>query len=499
MSLLVAYATLRVDSPAGIVTWSAAFVTDEGFHSKWAQNAVRFGTYSAPYDFSFVPAGFLHNLAVLGVFGLFGASFEVARLYAGFLSGLALVLYIVLLRHAPPRFRAWQALAILVITINYVAYARVLFIEPLGLVFSLAALLFAVGSRATATACALSVTLAFLAFLTKVHFADIIGTVAVIWLLRLTVWNSLPRGEARRIASAFAVALAVSCLATIAVYVGFRDLVAEFASIAGSQMMKRGEAPLLLKVARNQAQVFAGLYANTHHAAFFASLALATAALVWAGARRVTAGHPLRALFPASLTDASLRLSEYKLDVAMVLWLLFGILVRGIASYQPPRYFYPLLFPLSYLAVRLLATCGRQYAPAFAVVLLIHGYAQAPPYWRWLYRKDVTTQYANRVSFAREIESRAPDGMVALLGGDAATYSLFGTRMRPIDLDYVPANYTICDRVGHWRPRFFVASAAHAASLSVLRSCAAVASIDEIRREYAFGTGERILYAVSYR
>src|SRR5438477_6552907 len=99
--MFVAYATRFVDSPTGIVTWSGAFVTDEGFHSKWAQNATRFGSYGDPYDFSFVPAGFLHNMATLLVFRAFGASFEVLRLYAAFLAALALLLYWNLLGNAP--------------------------------------------------------------------------------------------------------------------------------------------------------------------------------------------------------------------------------------------------------------------------------------------------------------------------------------------------------------------------------------------------------------
>jgi hypothetical protein len=42
-----------------------------------------------------VPAGFLHNVSALAAFSLFGPSFEVARVYAGLLSGIALILYLV--------------------------------------------------------------------------------------------------------------------------------------------------------------------------------------------------------------------------------------------------------------------------------------------------------------------------------------------------------------------------------------------------------------------
>ena len=82
-----------------------------------------------------------------------------------------------------------------------------------------------------------------------------------------------------------------------------------------------------------------------------------------------------------------------------------GLLLRGASSYQPPRYFYALLFPLSYFAVRLLRQAPKRYRNvAFLAVLLLHAYVQSPFYYSWLYRKDIGSQYSNRVSFAHEID-----------------------------------------------------------------------------------------------
>jgi hypothetical protein len=88
---------------------------------------------------------------------------------------------------------------------------------------------------------------------------------------------------------------------------------------------------------------------------------------------------------------------------------------------------------------------------------------------------------------------------VVVLGDDAAVYALFSNRIRPIEAGYVPNRYTLCDRIGYWRPAFYVATGTDAAFLSKLRQCPDVGAIDEVRRERVFygAWGERVLYAIS--
>jgi hypothetical protein len=497
-ALGVGYATRQVDSPGGIVTWSGAFTTDEGFHSKWAQNAVRFGTIGDPYDFSFVPAGFLHNMATFAVFRAFGASFEVLRLYAAFLAALALLTYWAVLAHAPPPFPRWQVIALLVATVNYPAYARVLFIEPLGLVLSLASLWLAIRAKRPWWACAASVLLAFAAFLTKIHFLDVVCTVCLLWVARLTVWRESDRVD-RGVLIALACSVAAMIIVTAALTWIFRGPIAEFVLYNESQFLGRSSAPLPLKVLSSELKVFGSLLENTHHAAFLVSLVVAGIALAarrpWRGAAPAA---PVRGLF-GKVAGAIRGLRDYELDVAMGLWLILGLLVRGSSSYQPSRYFYPLLFPLSYLAVRLLQQAPARYRmPIFAGALLIHLAVQEPLYYRWLYRKDIVSQYANRVSFAHEIEARAPPGPVVLLAGDAATYALFSQRIRPIEPEYVPPGYTLCDRIAYWRPTFYVSGGKDDPFMAQFRGCPGVAAIDEVKRERVFAGswGERVLYSI---
>ena len=497
-ALAAGYATRDLDSPGGIVTWSGAFTTDEGFHSKWAQNAARFGTFGDPYDFSFVPAGFLHNIATFAVFRVFGASFEVLRVYAAFLAALALIVYWSILAHARSPFPRWQAVALLVVTVNYPAYARVLFIEPLGLVLSLSSIWLAV-RKSSWEVCAASIVLAFAAFLTKIHFLDVVCTVLILWIARLTVWR-----DGERIDTGVLTAVACSTATMIAVIAMlawmFRGRIDEFVSYNQLQFLGRDADPLALKILSSEIKVFGSLLENTHHAAFLLALVVAGVALA--------AKRPWRAFGPATslpgffgvVAGTARRLRDYKLDVAMWLWLVLGLLVRGSTSYQPSRYFFPLLFPLSYIAVRLLQQAPTRYRmPIFLVVLVVHVAAQEPFYYRWLYRKDISSQYANRVSFAREIETKASPGPVVLLAGDAATYALFSQRIRPIEPEYVPPDYTLCDRIAYWRPAFYVSAGKDDPFIARFRDCPGVGAIDEVKRERVFAGswGDRVLYSIA--
>jgi len=136
---------------------------------------------------------------------------------------------------------------------------------------------------------------------------------------------------------------------------------------------------------------------------------------------------------------------------------------------------------------------------AFLAVLLLHAYVQSPFYYSWLYRKDIGSQYSNRVSFSHEIEATARPGPVVLLGGDAAVYALFSNRIRPIEAEYIPGRYTLCDRIAYWRPAFYVSTGSDDPLVQKLRQWPGVGAIAEIKRERVFyGTWtERILYAIS--
>src|SRR5437867_3482445 len=392
--MFVAYATRFVDSPTGIVTWSGAFVTDEGFHSKWAQNAVRFASYGDPYDFSFAPAGLLHNVAVLLVFHTFGASFEVLRLYAGFLAALGLLLYWTLLRSAPPGFPRWQAMAFLVVTVNYPAYMRVLFIDPLGIVFSLLALSLAVRRQGGWPACALSIVFAFCAFLTKIHYLDVLFIVGIVWLFRVTLWRDSSAAVAHRERIALVCTTSLMLLVAGMLLWLVRDSIGEFVSTTRTQFFGRSDASYSLKLVSSELQVLGNLPQNTHHAAFFAALLVAAALLVggrrWRSLTHGTIPQDRAGWIVAKLSS----LRDFKLDVAMGLWLVLGLLLRGASSYQPPRYFYALLFPLSYFAVRLLQQALKRYRyVAFLAVLLLHYYVKSPLYYTWLVRKDCGSLY----------------------------------------------------------------------------------------------------------
>jgi hypothetical protein len=363
-AMIVGYAMRHVDSPGGIVTWSGAFNTDEGYHAKWAQNAVRFGTLGDPYDFSWFPAGFLHNIAAYGVFRVFGPSFEALRVYAAFLAALALILYWGLLAQAPDRFPRWQAVAILVVTVNYPAYARVLFIEPLGIVLSLASISLAVRTKAPPWVCALSIVLAFAAFLTKISFVDVTCTVLLVWVARLTIWRESDRADsAMWVAFAGSIGVMIGLIAALAWI--FQASIVDFALYYyQTQYLGLAAIPLPLKILSSEIRVFRDFLENTHHAAFLVSLIVAAAVVAFKRPWQRTGPSQAPSTVFDKFASWARALRDHKLDVAMVAWLVIGFLLRGSTSYQPSRYFFPLLFPLSYAAVRLLQQSARALSVA---------------------------------------------------------------------------------------------------------------------------------------
>jgi hypothetical protein len=274
----------------------------------------------------------------------------------------------------------------------------------------------------------------------------------------------------------------------------------EFVVYTQSQFLGLDSAALPQKLLSSEIKVFGSLLENTHHAAFLVSVVVAGVALVakrpWRGVGRAVRAPD----FFGRIVGSMRGLRDYKLDVAMGLWLIIGFLLRGATSYQPSRYFFPLLFPLSYIAVRLLQQAPTRYRiPVFLAALIVHLAVQEPLYYRWLYRKDISSQYANRVSFAREIEARAPRGPVVVLAGDAATYALFSQRIRPIEPEYVPPGYTLCDRIAYWRPTFYVSAGKDDPFIARFRECPGVGAIDELKRERVFAGswGDRVLYSIA--
>jgi hypothetical protein len=341
--------------------------------------------------------------------------------------------------------------------------------------------------------------LAFAALLTKLHFIDVTCIVLLMWVARLTLWREHDRAD-----RAMWIALAGSTAAMIVVCAAliwiFQDRIAEFASYNQTQYLGRAALPLPLKILLSEAQVLRDFLQNTHHAAFLASLLVAGVAVAvrrpWKPVQASVASRRLA----DSIVEAIYALRDRKLDVAMGLWVVVGFVLRGATSYQPSRYFFPLLFPLSYIAVRLLQQAPTRYRmPIFLVILIVHLAAQEPFYYRWLYRKDISSQYANRVSFVREIEARAPSGPVVLLAADAAAYALFSQRIRPIEPEYVPSGYTLCDRIAYWHPAFYVSAGKDDPFIARVKECPGVGPIDEVKRERVFAGswGDRVLYSIA--
>ncbi len=442
-----------------ISSYSGTFITDEGWYHKSARSLALWREWGHAMDRNVYSHTPLFALWMASVFEVFGVSLSVARTNSilAFVVSLWILYLICRTRHGVVVSLA-ACLAVSA-TLHVVTFSRMAIVEPTGVALSLAALWLWIRYPARSDrwrafgatrACLASITLAVGATFVKVGFVFTLGTVGLLWLADAA---GLTAARSKAQAWRLVLVLAATGGLTLAVLFGVRDWAgrdwAEMQELAvyeqtGTVSLRDSldyvywsvEEFLLEEPQRLVLLVAAGLMA-------------AAVLLPWtaAAARRRAAGRAW---------------------LAMALWAASGFVLFSMFEYRMPRYYYFLIFPLTFLALEGVAAFfalrmsasgetergGRRLV---AAVLAAHLLAQVPDWGRWLDREPSSSQadMARAVAARITSEEESTGAPPVLLGLNAAFVALFDDRIRPLELEFVDPE-VLCRRIEWWRPPYFL-------------------------------------------
>ena len=436
VTFILRFHFLEQDLEYDITTYSGALITDEGAYNKCARSLALWGELRHPMDrnvYVFTP---LYTLVMAAAFEILGVSLETTRVVSigSFVVSLGCFFFICRTRWSV-NASLFASLAISS-TLHVVTFSRLGIVEPVGVAFSLAALLLWVRGRGRALHCVASMTLAACAFFTKIAFMFTLGAVALLWAL--DVWAAVRDRSWRqvvRLGLGIALVLGVTGLAFLGLErfagrdwaemqelavseqtrtLGLRTVMFELESIREFLLLERGRVALLA-----------------------ASLLMGPA--LW---------HRRTAVAARSRT-------EDRAYLAMALWAATGFVMFSMFEYRVPRYYYFLIYPLFYLAMEGPAAffAPRHRRAALLGLVAVHLAVQMPIYKTWLAREPDATQ----ADMARSVARRVTNGDYppVLLGLQAPFVALFDERIRPLEFQFVKPE-TLCRRIDWWRPPYLV-------------------------------------------
>ncbi len=429
-----------------ITSYSGTFITDEGWYNKSARSLALWGEWRHEMDRNIYSHTPLFALWMAGVFEVFGVSLEVARAasVASFFASLWLFYLI-----CRTRWQAEVSLAACVAvsaTLHVVTFSRMAIVEPTGVAASLAALWLWIRYPGRAGACVASVALAACAMFFKVSFVFTPGVVALLWLADAVASRHEPEKSHAstwlawsRQARALVLAVAWIGAAAVAAMLGVRSWAGRdwFEMQAVAVYEQTGTAGPLASLIYQLESVEEFLLEDPERLVLLAAAALMLPALLlpWSarGARPLVAGRAY---------------------LAMALWMAAGFVLYSAFEYRVPRYYYFLIFPLTFLALEgVTALFCRRRARIAAAVLALHLAVQVPDWGRWLDRGSSSSQ----ADMARAVTARITGGgePPVLLGLNAAFVALFDPRVRPLELEFVDPE-VLCRRIEWWRPAYFL-------------------------------------------
>ena len=477
-----------IDPPAGLLTWSADLLTDQGFQTKAAQLWAKFGQWSTPFDMDFRPAAPFYTLIIGAVFRIFGV-------HAGTLAGYAIAVNALTLvvAHAIARtiFRPWMAAFVAAsfgLCFPSFSFARLALIEPTAILFGLLGVLFHARGPKVSAVC-LSMGFAAAAMMTKIHFASVVVALALAWLVDVRRLARTDRRSAVRLASALGVMLALTLAAAAAYAWAFASQIETFRatvadSIAGGFTARRLLVPL---------QVIGPEMAySTRLPMMMLLIACYGLVMLWRRGRNRGIAGRLDAASPPP-----------RAILALALWAAVGIALVSALDYRPTRYMLFLLYPVvvlgAYAASRFSA---RLAGPAIASALLLMLAYQAPLYGRWLERP---ARYSKQQAFAAivgRIETQSSGRIIPVIGQEAAELGLRSSRIMPLEAGFVPSTrYSLCQRLAYWRPRFYVRLDHEPGETRPLSSCHQLDGETKLATYRVLGgyKGKLVLYRLSYQ
>jgi len=498
--LVLWQATFKIDNPVDAVTLSNTFTTDPGWHSKWAQNQARFGQTASDFDFNFMPAAPFHNFVQAGVFSIIGPSFAAQRLYGITLLTCILFVFYRLARYRLPHLYATCATAALALNINILGYTRAAYIEPLGILMALLACFFYCSDLRTKWRIVFSVFFSFLALFTKAHFVAVVATFGGLWAFEILIKSSKNGRAFSQYHLFWLLGSFGICLSALAgfIWLNFDAYQAFQTTVARSILGSPGNEGLLRFLYSNEMAMLRELPAKTDAIFGVAALIIAASTI----AARLWLGPAVAPVMSTAKFDL------YRLEISMLVWLGTTLLLVGVQSYQPTRYFLPAIVPLTFFIVLAadivksalieartpLAVASR--AASLLLLLLVGGHiaTQIPAYASWLGRDNLHSQYKALDSLGRRISTETRERPAVVIGLQSSMLSLVDPTIRALEPRFLTGIYTICDRLAHWRPQF--ATAMHDEAAQLKRSsaeCGTNLYLEVLDRYYSYDARENEL------
>jgi len=437
--VILRFTAIGMDPPGGIVTYSGAPLTDEGFYLKAARLHQVFGVWRNDCDANWSYHTPLFTLVTVGLSVVTPSLLFATRYFSVLCSTAAIAVFYAICRHRLPRVESLVACVLVAGSFDNFAFSRLAFVEPLGTLLSLAALFFWVIWRGRWPGAIASMLFAVMAVLAKTNFVYTIGAVAALWL-----WEAMRAVAAVNRVRAAALVLIVGIAAGMLAlaHVGIGALAPGDARNMEKTLATEFTTASLQSAVTNEATLVTSYSKQPWRRVLVAAVLLGLIGL--ASRRR---GKP-----PASATDEGC----LRASVAMAVWCLAGVLFFGYFEYQVPRWLYFTAFPLAYFAVDLLRTVvpRRRTETALVLLALLHLASQAPAVCRYANRSDK----ASLLRAARDIAHRvgnAPNEVV-VFGNLAHLASLFGDGIRPLCWGDTRDDGELRERVLRWRPGYFV-------------------------------------------
>jgi len=482
LALLVAarFVFLQMDAPYTIISSSGAFLTDEGYYTKSALLFVRFGEWTSDWDIVWRSHNWLFTVTQAGWMKLLGTSVAVARSLSSVAFVLSIAAFYSICRTVQTQTISLVSCLLAALTLQTFAYSRMALIEPFGTAFCIGAMWAWVRHGRTAWGPFLSMLLVACAVWSKVSF--VYALVAVV-LLNLgegvVAWR---RGERRQCVVTM-VSVAIVLVTMRFAHAAAMDWAARDGVIFQQwHVTARADGLNLATTVKNEAKMLFKLCWETGASSLTCALGFGVLCLMIKGRLR-----------------ARMRLGISRATVAMVLWCVGGASFFGLFEYQPPRYYFFVMFPIAYCTVMSAREIvgNRNWRMACLFLLFLHGATQVHGYKRWLMRDELFSyrNTARQVLQKMEFEESGP---TILMGGTSAYVSYFDERVRPIG--YMRHD-NLAARLKRWRPRYLLARESAVAELQP--TCPSlVARVVEIDRypllgNYYYG-GDHILAEITY-
>lgn len=482
---------LDLDPP--IVSWSAAFLTDEGWWMKNAMTFVRFGDLVVHPDYNLFPVAPTFNLFGIGVFALFGVDLIMLRAAVALLGVWAVFEFYRACKISFPPLVAAATALLCGLSINLFAYGRFVLLDPFACALALAGVCLWIRKPGSLNATWLSLILALLAFTVKISYLFVVALLMFLWGVE-TILQYRKNRDRKEFLQRFApIALAAVVVCTFRpVFRALYPDTFELWDFTGAQhhfkLLEQGNLETILS---NVAGTFPRLPENTN------SGILVMGALFGIG------------VYLLSLSVPRFRALPSRGMIAFSLWVLGGCLVYGITSYQPPRNYVFAVFGLAFLSIEGLSIALKRNRLVFFVGVVAfvcwYGSSQYPLYKKWLDKSNNRTMM-NAAQEVCQITRRdfGKEGTINIVGDQAHFLALVCDDIRPIGLQRYMGKRALCDRMEAWKPEYAYYLSRFHKDFRKLRSCETPASSVRNMKTYSLvpgyarHAGRGILVKMSY-